>query len=119
MKTVQLFSTELSKEKKSRLLDKKAESLACEAKSPHQNTLTQRHKKEALVSMEDVNRNEETFNGLSRLGSRPPNCEHQCGGCRPCIAIQVPTNNEVFGVKYANYEPEGWKCKCGTSFFSP
>ncbi|XP_021898891.1 EPIDERMAL PATTERNING FACTOR-like protein 1 isoform X1 [Carica papaya] len=56
---------------------------------------------------------------LSRLGSRPPDCEHKCGGCRPCNAIQIPANSHHFGVEYANYEPEGWKCKCGTSFFNP
>ncbi|KAF6166537.1 hypothetical protein GIB67_005399 [Kingdonia uniflora] len=62
---------------------------------------------------------EEAFKGLSTLGSRPPNCEHRCGGCTPCEAIQVPTTNDRFGVQYANYEPEGWRCKCGVSFFSP
>ncbi|PSS20796.1 MEPFL3 like [Actinidia chinensis var. chinensis] len=62
---------------------------------------------------------EEAYKGLSRLGSRPPNCEHKCGGCKPCSAIQVPTTTDHLGVQYANYEPEGWKCKCGTSFFDP
>ncbi|KAL5728728.1 hypothetical protein ACHQM5_001778 [Ranunculus cassubicifolius] len=53
------------------------------------------------------------------IGSRPPNCNHKCGGCFPCEAIQVPTRNDRVKVQYANYEPEGWKCKCGASIFSP
>ncbi|XP_042752356.1 EPIDERMAL PATTERNING FACTOR-like protein 6 [Lactuca sativa] len=55
--------------------------------------------------------------GLSRLGSRPPRCEHKCRGCTPCFPIQVPTAQ--VGPQYANYEPEGWKCKCGSIFFNP
>ncbi|CAK9177136.1 unnamed protein product [Ilex paraguariensis] len=72
--------------------------------------------RQGLVSME-----EETYEGLSRVGSKPPNCEHKCGGCRPCIAIQVPTirTNDNLSAKYSNYEPEGWKCNCGTSFSNP
>ncbi|KAI3495724.1 hypothetical protein L1887_38070 [Cichorium endivia] len=54
---------------------------------------------------------------LSRLGSRPPRCEHKCRGCTPCCPIQVPTAH--VGPQYANYEPEGWKCKCGSIFFNP
>ncbi|KAK1365252.1 Epidermal patterning factor-like protein [Heracleum sosnowskyi] len=57
--------------------------------------------------------------GMSRIGSRPPNCDHRCGHCRPCIAIQVPTNTQHLHLQFANYEPEGWKCKCGSSFFTP
>ncbi|RDY01228.1 EPIDERMAL PATTERNING FACTOR-like protein 3, partial [Mucuna pruriens] len=60
-----------------------------------------------------------SFRGLSRLGSTPPRCEHKCGGCTPCDPIQIPTNNDLVGVQYANYEPEGWKCKCGNSYFNP
>ncbi|KAI3960550.1 hypothetical protein MKW92_007753 [Papaver armeniacum] len=56
---------------------------------------------------------------LSTLGSRPPSCEHKCGGCVPCEAIQVPTTTDRVGIQYANYEPVGWKCKCGTTFFNP
>ncbi|KAJ4959481.1 hypothetical protein NE237_026592 [Protea cynaroides] len=63
--------------------------------------------------------NEEEHKGLNTLGSRPPRCEHKCGECSPCEAIQVPTTTDRFGVQYANYVPEGWKCKCGTSFFNP
>ncbi|KAF8393604.1 hypothetical protein HHK36_021848 [Tetracentron sinense] len=63
--------------------------------------------------------NKEAYKGLSTLGSLPPNCEHKCGECNPCEAIQVPTTTDRLGIQYANYEPEGWKCKCGTSFFSP
>ncbi|OAY36482.1 uncharacterized protein LOC110626346 [Manihot esculenta] len=60
--------------------------------------------------------------GLNKIGSSPPSCEHKCFGCRPCQAIQVPTTSKThshLGVNYANYEPEGWKCKCGPSFYSP
>ncbi|XAR67146.1 hypothetical protein NMG60_11013595 [Bertholletia excelsa] len=59
------------------------------------------------------------YKEMSKLGSRPPNCEHKCGGCKPCKAIQVPRDNDQFRPQCANYEPEGWKCKCGTSFFNP
>ncbi|KAK2425165.1 EPIDERMAL PATTERNING FACTOR protein [Trifolium repens] len=59
----------------------------------------------------------------SEIGSSPPSCEHKCYGCNPCEAIQVPstTSNKKsdFGLLYANYEPESWKCKCGPSFYSP
>ncbi|KAI4344534.1 hypothetical protein L6164_011749 [Bauhinia variegata] len=61
----------------------------------------------------------EIFRGLSRLGSTPPRCEHKCGGCVPCNPIQIPTTNVLLGVRYASYKPEGWKCKCGTSYFNP
>ncbi|KAJ0751640.1 putative EPIDERMAL PATTERNING FACTOR-like protein [Helianthus annuus] len=54
---------------------------------------------------------------LSRLGSRPPRCEHRCKGCTPCSPIQVPTVH--LGPQYANYEPEGWKCKCGSVYYDP
>ncbi|KAI3805691.1 hypothetical protein L1987_28281 [Smallanthus sonchifolius] len=54
---------------------------------------------------------------LSRLGSRPPRCEHKCRGCAPCSPTQVPTVH--FGPQYANYEPEGWKCQCGSVFYNP
>ncbi|KAL7238115.1 hypothetical protein ACSBR2_004249 [Camellia fascicularis] len=72
-------------------------------------------------SMERVHRNEEAQKGVSSLGlgSSPPKCEHKCRGCKPCNAIQVPTTTDHLGLHYANYEPEGWKCKCGTSFFNP
>lgn len=54
----------------------------------------------------------------NRIGSRPPSCDHKCYGCSPCEATQVPTNSHV-GIQYTNYEPEGWKCKCGPTFYSP
>ncbi|KAG1335386.1 putative EPIDERMAL PATTERNING FACTOR-like protein 1, partial [Cocos nucifera] len=57
--------------------------------------------------------------GPSPLGSRPPNCDHKCGGCEPCAAIQVPTTRDHFRTQFTNYEPEGWKCKCGSSLFNP
>ena len=59
------------------------------------------------------------YKGQSKIGSRPPSCENKCYGCTPCEAIQVPTTTNHLGVQYANYEPEGWKCKCGPSFYSP
>ncbi|KAH8514503.1 hypothetical protein H0E87_007367 [Populus deltoides] len=61
--------------------------------------------------------------GITKIGSTPPSCEHKCHGCTPCEAIQVPaiskTGSHHLSVNYANYEPEGWKCKCGPSFYSP
>ncbi len=51
--------------------------------------------------------------------SRPPSCQHKYGGCIPCYPIQAPTTSGHIGVQYANNEPEGWKRKCGTSFFNP
>ncbi|XP_012077531.1 EPIDERMAL PATTERNING FACTOR-like protein 3 [Jatropha curcas] len=62
---------------------------------------------------------EQSFRGLSRLGSTPPNCENKCKGCVPCNAIQIPATTDRKRVEYANYEPEGWKCKCGSTFFNP
>lgn len=61
----------------------------------------------------------ETGKRVSKLGSTPPRCEHKCGGCVPCDPIQIPTTTGHVGVQYANYEPEGWKCKCGTSYYNP
>ncbi|KAJ0885258.1 putative EPIDERMAL PATTERNING FACTOR-like protein [Helianthus annuus] len=56
-----------------------------------------------------------------RIGSSPPSCKHKCYGCSPCEATQVPTNGGQVNVsiEYSNYEPEGWKCKCGRTFYSP
>ncbi|KAH0691054.1 hypothetical protein KY285_018257 [Solanum tuberosum] len=56
---------------------------------------------------------------MKLIGSSPPSCEHKCYGCMPCEAIQVPTNTGRVGVQYTNYEPEGWKCKCGPAFYTP
>ncbi|GLT74576.1 hypothetical protein SLA2020_463640 [Shorea laevis] len=68
-----------------------------------------------------INSEEAIGRGGSRIGSSPPSCEHKCYGCTPCEAIQVPTNSKHnhVGLQYTNYEPEGWKCKCGPSFYSP
>ncbi|XP_041001387.1 EPIDERMAL PATTERNING FACTOR-like protein 6 [Juglans microcarpa x Juglans regia] len=66
--------------------------------------------------------NEEViYKGASKIGSIPPSCEHKCRGCIPCDAIQVPTTSRHsnVGIQFANYEPEGWKCKCGPFFYSP
>ncbi|XP_010262058.1 PREDICTED: EPIDERMAL PATTERNING FACTOR-like protein 6 [Nelumbo nucifera] len=75
--------------------------------------------KQSFKSTGGILVNEEAIKSLSTLGSRPPNCQRKCGRCTPCQAIQVPTTTDHLGVQYANYEPEGWKCKCGTSFFNP
>ncbi|KAK7303974.1 hypothetical protein RJT34_14926 [Clitoria ternatea] len=82
---------------------------------------------EPTIRTQDVSRhgfdptqqeNKEALKGSTRLGSTPPRCEHKCGGCIPCYPIQIPTNSDLLGVHYANYEPEGWKCKCGNSYFN-
>ncbi|XP_062087050.1 EPIDERMAL PATTERNING FACTOR-like protein 6 [Humulus lupulus] len=65
------------------------------------------------------NGNEEEYRSLSRLGSRPPNCAHKCEGCFPCDPVQIPATADRVGIQIANYEPEGWKCKCGASLFNP
>ncbi|KAK1436892.1 hypothetical protein QVD17_02676 [Tagetes erecta] len=65
------------------------------------------------------NKDERYEGGIeNRIGSRPPSCEHKCYGCSPCEATQVPTTTHV-GIQYTNYEPEGWKCKCGPTLYSP
>ncbi|KAK6911917.1 hypothetical protein RJ641_024010 [Dillenia turbinata] len=72
------------------------------------------------MSGADEKVNEEAFHkGVSKIGSRPPSCDHKCYGCTPCEAIQVPTITSHLGVLYTNYEPEGWKCKCGPALYSP
>ncbi|KAF8025725.1 hypothetical protein BT93_F2532 [Corymbia citriodora subsp. variegata] len=60
--------------------------------------------------------------GASKIGSSPPRCEHKCSGCTPCEATQVPATHNGHAhvkVQYTNYEPEGWKCKCGPSLYTP
>lgn len=58
---------------------------------------------------------------MKKIGSSPPSCAHKCYGCMPCEAIQVPTTTGRVRVRvqYTNYEPEGWKCKCGPTLYSP
>ncbi|KAE8735325.1 Diacylglycerol acyltransferase [Hibiscus syriacus] len=56
---------------------------------------------------------------LGRIGSTPPNCQRKCSGCTPCIATQIPTTSDMIGTQYTNYEPEGWTCKCHSTFFNP
>ncbi|KAL6838710.1 hypothetical protein ACP4OV_031424 [Aristida adscensionis] len=60
---------------------------------------------------------------LGRLGSRPPCCERKCGGCAPCRAVQVLAGAGAEGARRrpqcANYEPVGWKCRCGAAVFDP
>ncbi|TVU21387.1 hypothetical protein EJB05_31017 [Eragrostis curvula] len=64
---------------------------------------------------------EEEQQQLSRLGSRPPFCERKCGGCAPCTAVQVRAGaaEGQLSPQCANYEPVGWKCKCGAAVFDP
>ncbi|KAL9687614.1 hypothetical protein QQ045_032019 [Rhodiola kirilowii] len=64
------------------------------------------------MSQEDA---EDLKDEVTKIGSRPPSCD----GCSPCEPIQVPTITSRVGLQYANYEPEGWRCKCGPSFYSP
>ncbi|CAO2194039.1 unnamed protein product [Urochloa humidicola] len=57
---------------------------------------------------------------LSRLpGSRPPCCERKCGECAPCKPVQVRAGAALRRPECANYEPVGWKCKCGAALFDP
>ncbi|KAI4379551.1 hypothetical protein MLD38_005832 [Melastoma candidum] len=56
---------------------------------------------------------------MGRIGSRPPSCTNRCGRCAPCDATQIPASTDRKTVDYTNYEPEGWKCKCGSHFFDP
>ncbi|KAF5812492.1 putative EPIDERMAL PATTERNING FACTOR-like protein [Helianthus annuus] len=72
------------------------------------------HPPRTPIDMQKGAKEEEVVN---RVGSRPPRCEHKCRGCAPCSPTQVPTVH--FGLQYANYEPEGWKCKCGSVFYNP
>ncbi|KAI4381854.1 hypothetical protein MLD38_007884 [Melastoma candidum] len=68
----------------------------------------------------------------SKIGSSPPRCTDRCYGCTPCIPVEVPVITDSSGswgprrrhgdgihVQYTIYEPEGWKCKCGPSLYSP
>lgn len=70
----------------------------------------------------------------NRIGSRPPLCRDKCNACHPCEPVQVPTPVSSsrssksdqqrpaptkMHVDYSNYQPEGWKCKCGSGFFNP
>lgn len=66
-----------------------------------------------------------------RIGSRPPLCKDKCNTCFPCEAVQVPSpiaskssslnykTSSLAHLDYSNYQPEGWKCKCGTRIFNP
>ncbi|KAG8656466.1 hypothetical protein MANES_04G141000v8 [Manihot esculenta] len=88
------------------------------------NSVPQMGSKQDIQGMGEVEGLNEKANSKewSKIGSSPPSCEHKCFGCTPCEAIQVPTTSKAhnhLGVNYANYEPEGWKCKCGSSFYSP
>lgn len=84
--------------------------------------------KESMAgSMEKVagKRSTEPAGGLAaaiKIGSSPPSCENKCFGCTPCEPAQVPATSSGrsrLRVQYTNYVPEGWKCKCGPSFYSP
>ncbi|CAN0879981.1 EPIDERMAL PATTERNING FACTOR-like protein 3 [Linum grandiflorum] len=77
-----------------------------------------------LTSQSPIQQNSQAEE-LGRLGSIPPSCERKCYGCSPCEAIQVPTTStrhrrsHALRLDYADYKPEGWKCKCGPSLYSP
>lgn len=88
--------------------------------NPHSSQATL-SSKEGLKTTEGGVEEEQSasYIGMSKIGSSPPSCLHKCYGCSPCEAIQVPTTSSHVGLQYANYEPEGWKCKCGPSFYSP
>nr|XP_017218187.1 PREDICTED: EPIDERMAL PATTERNING FACTOR-like protein 3 [Daucus carota subsp. sativus] len=78
--------------------------------------------RKSLHSLEELGHHKEQFeqtdrSEMSRLGSRPPNCDHGCGECKPCVAVQVPTND--MQLQSPNYGPEEWSCRCGSSFFTP
>ncbi|XP_044485605.1 EPIDERMAL PATTERNING FACTOR-like protein 5 [Mangifera indica] len=96
-----------------------SDALAAAAHQPGQSPLNSDTKMNSKEGMKIINEEE----AYSKIGSTPPNCEHKCYGCIPCEAIQVPTTSKHkkshLGIQYANYEPEGWKCKCGPSFYSP
>ncbi|KAA8540275.1 hypothetical protein F0562_024162 [Nyssa sinensis] len=72
-----------------------------------------------MSGMGETNGEASNKGAVNKIGSSPPSCEHKCFECIPCQAIQVPTTTSHVGVQYANYEPEGWKCKCGLSFYTP
>ncbi|KAL5755673.1 hypothetical protein ACOSP7_020075 [Xanthoceras sorbifolium] len=81
-----------------------------------------------LINEEEEEERKGLLMRSKKIGSSPPSCEHKCYGCIPCEAIQVPTTttnttntkkHTHFALHYANYEPEGWKCKCGPSFYTP
>ncbi|GMH03769.1 hypothetical protein Nepgr_005608 [Nepenthes gracilis] len=74
---------------------------------------------EDLKHMEENREETKAYEGEKKIGSRPPNCENKCYGCIPCEAIQSPTITRHLDLEYANYLPEGWKCKCGPSVYSP
>ncbi|KAE8722016.1 hypothetical protein F3Y22_tig00014445pilonHSYRG00093 [Hibiscus syriacus] len=61
----------------------------------------------------------ETYSSRMVVGSRPPNCQRKCGECTPCVATQIPATTGERGIQYTNYEPEGWKCRCGSTLFDP
>ncbi|KAJ7552357.1 hypothetical protein O6H91_06G052200 [Diphasiastrum complanatum] len=74
---------------------------------------------------------EALFDMSAQIGSRPPSCQNKCNSCSPCQAVQVPTPQDrrsgqgptpsegQLMSEYANYKPEGWKCKCGNRLFNP
>ncbi|XP_044494883.1 EPIDERMAL PATTERNING FACTOR-like protein 5 [Mangifera indica] len=95
-----------------------SDALAAAAHQPGQSPLNSDTKMNSEEGTKTTN--EEAYSGI---GSSPPSCEHKCYGCIPCEAVQVPTTTHHkkshLGILYANYEPEGWKCKCGPSFYGP
>jgi len=45
------------------------------------------------------------------LGSKPPNCNNKCHGCRPCKAV-----NHIMP---QDYYPQRWMCSCNGKFYHP
>ncbi|KAH7279045.1 hypothetical protein KP509_37G002900 [Ceratopteris richardii] len=99
-----------------------------------------------VTSYEDVaqaftglHRKQKVLAQIWRMGSRPPFCSNKCKECSPCEAVQLPTpfrpyknrpakkganraasdDRPLFHLDYANYQPEGWKCRCGSFIFNP
>ncbi|XP_030525486.1 EPIDERMAL PATTERNING FACTOR-like protein 3 isoform X1 [Rhodamnia argentea] len=92
--------------------------------SKHPRTLSERAQEEIRSGDDDDEQEEEDGKqmGVSKIGSSPPRCEHKCYGCTPCEATQVPATHDGHAhvrVQYTNYEPEGWKCKCGPALYTP
>ncbi|CAA6666136.1 unnamed protein product [Spirodela intermedia] len=57
--------------------------------------------------------------GDGGAGVEPTELPAQVRGCLPCAPVQVPAAAARAQLQYANYEPEGWKCQCGSSFYNP
>jgi hypothetical protein len=53
---------------------------------------------------------------MGSIGSRPPICAGRCGGCMPCLPMNVP----VSGARTDDeYYPEVWRCICDETMYMP